>query len=60
MPYLQVISMNLLTTGLSHSKSLVTLMVGIGKVKTRPFLSPSIITSQKARLSMSISAWNSP
>ena len=56
MPYLQVISMNLSTTGLCQSNSLVTLMVGMGKVKTRPWRSPSIITSQKAVLSRSISA----
>ncbi len=52
--------MNLLTTGLFHSKSAVTLMVGMGKVKTRPLLSPSIMTSQKAMLIISISFWKSP
>ena len=47
--------MNFAVTGLSQSRSFVTLIVGIGKVKTRPFASPSSITSQKASLNMSIS-----
>jgi len=57
MPYLAVISMMASTTGLSQSNFLVTLMVGIGKVKTRPDASPSLITSQKAVLKRSISPW---
>ena len=57
---MQVISMKLLTTGLSQSKSLVMLMVGMGNVNTRPLESPSSMTAQKAWLKRSISFWKSP
>ena len=57
---MQVISMKLLTTGLSQSKSFVILMVGMGNVNTRPLESPSSMTAQKAWLNKSISCWKSP
>ena len=44
-PYLAVISNISWAFGESQSKSFVMLYVGIGKVKTRPSASPSVITS---------------
>ncbi|OIQ07558.1 hypothetical protein MOOR_28370 [Moorella thermoacetica] len=55
-----VMAMILSATGLSQGKSGVMLYVGMGKVKMRPRASPSIITSQKAIFSQSISCWKSP
>ena len=60
MPYLQVMRMKSSTTGLFHSKSFVMLIVGMGKVNTRPLASPSSMTAQNARLNRSISSWKSP
>ena len=57
-PYLALISHKPLILGLSQSKSLVMLYVGIGNVKTLPSASPSIITSKNALFIISISLWN--
>ena len=44
-PYFAVIANSGSALGWSQSKSGVMLYVGMGKVKTRPFASPSVITS---------------
>ena len=55
MPYFAVTRHSTSRSGSSQGKSFVMLYVGIGKVKTRPFASPSERTSRKALLMMAIS-----
>ena len=59
MPYFAVISQRPLRFSSFQSKSFVILTVGIGKVKTLPWESPSAITSKNALLNIYISFWKS-